>query len=155
MALIQTTWPDFLKFQEVLPDLSLLLVVYFAIMDGEERAMLTGLIGGVYQDVASDTVLGQHILCLVVIGYAVGRLSTRLITEHPAVKAGLVLLAGLLSGSLFTAIAFVQDPAHGFFMPAVNSVVPGAFYTAIFTPIIFFVLSRIFYHRESLSGGIG
>ncbi len=153
-ALIQTTWPDFLKLQEVLPDLPLLLVVYFAIADGEERAMFTGLIGGIYQDVASNALLGHHVLCLVVVGYSIGRLSTRLITEHPAVKAGLVLLAGVVNGVLYTVVQYVQSPGNRLIYPVLTSVVPAAFYTALITPLAFVILTRIFHREEAPLGGL-
>ena len=100
-ALIQTNWPELLRFQDVSPDIIIVLVVYFAIAYGEERAMFTGLIGGLYQDVAVKTVLGHHVLCYVVIGYTIGRLAARLISEHAAVKAGLVLVASFCQGVFF------------------------------------------------------
>lgn len=149
-ALLQTTWPDILKVQGVLPDLSLLLVVYFAITESEERAMFTGLIGGIYQDVASNVVLGHHVFCLVIVGYLAGRISTRLVTEHPAVKAGLVFCAGLLNGAFYVFIQFVQQPAAGAIYPFLNSVIPGAFYTALLTPVFFPLLAWIF-HRKRLA----
>ena len=86
IALVQTSWPDMLKLQEVIPDLCLILVVYVAIMEGEVRAMITALIAGVYQDMASGAVLGHHVLCLVIVAYVTGKLSRRIITEHPAMK---------------------------------------------------------------------
>ena len=149
-ALIQTTWPDAVKLQGVLPDLTLLLVVYFAIADGEERAMFTGVLGGMYQDVAGNAVLGHHILCNVVVGFSVGRLATRLVTEHPAVKVGLVVCASLVHGILYTAILYVQEPDVGALHTLVTSVVPGAFYTALMTPIVFLVLTRLFHWRDTL-----
>lgn len=153
-ALMQTTWPDFLKVQGVLPDLTLVLVVYFAIVEGEERAMFTGLLGGIYQDVASNTSLGHHVLCLVILGYVVGRFSTRLITEHPAIKAGLVFGAGLAHGILFTSILYVQKPDLSFFFLILTSVVPSAFYSALMTPVVFFLLGWTFHRRELIQGGI-
>ncbi|MBL8440039.1 MAG: rod shape-determining protein MreD [Betaproteobacteria bacterium] len=145
MALVQTTWPDFLTLQGVTPDLTLILVVYFAIAEGEERAMFTGALGGIYLDVASKVDLGHNILCLVVIGYAAGRLSTRLVTDHPAVKAGLVFLAGLAQGVLYTSIRYVQFPADTPVLETIiAAVIPTSFYTAVITPFVFFALSRVF-----------
>jgi rod shape-determining protein MreD len=152
-ALIQTTWLDSIRVQGVLPDLTLLVVLYFAIAEGEERAMFTGVLGGLYEDVAGNTVLGHHILCLVVIGYAAGRLAHRLITEHPAVKVGLVLCAGVAHGLLFTCIQYVQTPEMRAFHTILASVVPGAFYTAVVTPVVFFLLARSFRRRDNLIQG--
>ena len=153
-ALVHTTWPDILKLQGVAPDIALLLVVYLAIAEGEERAMFTGVIAGAYQDVASDTVLGQHVLCLVIIGYVAGRVSTRLITEHPAVKAGLVLFAALIHGMLYTFIAYVQNPANSVLYPFLSSVIPGAFYTALITPLAFLVFTWVLQREEVARGGV-
>jgi rod shape-determining protein MreD len=153
-ALVQTTWPDFLKIQEAVPDLTLLLVVFFGIIEGEERAMYTGLIGGIYQDVASNAVLGHHVICLVIVGYLVGRISVRLITEHPAIKVGLAFAAGFLSGTLFTFIQYVQQPDISATYQIVTSVVPSAFYTALLTPLLFLVLGWVFQPRQSYQGGL-
>jgi len=153
-ALIQTTWLDAIRLQGVLPDLTLLLVVYFAIAEGEERAMLTGVLGGLYQDVAGDAVLGHHVLCHVIAGYTVGRVARRLIMEHPMVQVGLVMGASLLHGVLFTAVEYVQTPAKSALHTWVTTVVPGAFYTALLTPVVFFVLARSFRRDpEALGGG--
>lgn len=142
-ALLQATWPDRLKLQQVLPDLCLILVVYFAIADGEERGMFTGVVGGVYQDVASNAVLGHHVLCLVCVGYAVGRIATRLVTENPAVKVGLVFVAGLMHGILFQSILYIQNPDYGFVYPVATLAAPAAFYTALVTPLVFYLVNWI------------
>jgi len=143
-ALIQTTWLDAIRLQGVLPDLTLLLVVYFAVAEGEERAMFTGALGGIYQDVAGDMVLGHHVLCNVVVGYVVGRVARRLILEHPVVKVGLVMCASLMHGVLYTSIQYVQTPGMSALHRLAATVVPEAFYTALVTPLVFVALARMF-----------
>jgi len=153
-ALVQTNWPEALKLQEVVPDLVLIMVVYYAIAEGEERAMFTGLVGGLYQDVAVHTVLGHHVICHVIVGYTVGRVSTRLITEHAAIKAGLVLLASLGQGLLFMFILYVQQPQRGMLYPLLNAAVPCAFYTAAAAPFLFLLLDTVMGRRESIGRGV-
>jgi rod shape-determining protein MreD len=152
-ALIQTTWLDAIRIAGVVPDLTLLLVVYFAVNEGEERAMFTGVLAGVFQDVASRAALGHHVLCLVLIGYTVGRLTTRLITEHPAIKAGLVFAAGLVNGIVYTAILYVQEPSVTAARTIAAHVVPTAFYTAFVTPFVFLLLSKPFRRDGTPAGG--
>lgn len=153
-ALIETTWLKAISVMDVTPNLTLLMVIYFAIADGEERAMFTGAVGGVFQDVARSAVLGHHVLCLVIVGYASGRIATRLVTEHPAVKAGLVFCASIVCGLLEILVQYVQDPNLAAMHNIVARVVPGAFYTALFTPVLFFLLDRSFRHRSfALNGG--
>lgn len=153
-ALLQTTWLDVIRLQGVLPDLTLLLVLYFAIFHGEERAMFTGLLGGLYQDVASNTLLGHHILCHVLIGYWVARLARRLITEHPAIKVGVVLCTAVIHGVLYTGIQYVLTPDMSAIHTILSAVLPGAFYTALVTPAVFLVLARAFrFDEEAFQGG--
>ncbi len=151
-ALLQTNWPEFLKLQEVSPDIMLVLVVYFAIAYGEERAMMTALAGGIYLDVAINTALGHHVFCYVLTGYCCGRLLTRLITEHEAIKAGMVLAACFFNGILFIAIQYVQEPARGMLYPILTDAAPCAFYSAIVTPLVFLTVERIFHRREAITG---
>ena len=153
-ALVETTWLKAISVMDVTPNLTLLLVIYFAIAEGEEQAMLTGALGGVFQDVARSAVLGHHVLCLVLVGYASGRIATRLVTEHPAVKAGLVFCASIVSGLLSILIQYVQNPDLAAMHNILARVVPEAFYTALFTPVLFFLLDRSFRHRNlALRGG--
>ncbi len=149
-ALVQTNWPDALKPQAVVPDLVLIMVVYYAIAEGEERAMFTGLLGGLYQDVAVHTVLGHHVICHVIVGYTIGRLSTRLITEHAAIKAGLVLLASLGQGLLFVFIQYVQQPQRGMVYPILTAAVPCAFYTALLAPVLILMLDTVMGRRDAI-----
>ena len=152
-SLIQMTWLGAIRIQGVLPDLTLLLVLYFAISEGEERAMFTGVLGGLCQDVTGNAVLGHNILCNVVVGYLVGRLAHRLITEHPAVKAGLVFFAAIVHGVLFTCIQYVQTPYMSGTRTILATVLPGAFYTSLVTPVVFFILERCFRTQEEILQG--
>lgn len=151
-ALVQTTWLDALRVEGVLPDLILLLIVYAAIAAGEESAMAIGVLGGIYQDVAGDAVLGHYVLCNAVVGYAAGKLARRLLSEHPAVKVALTFGAALLHGVLFTAVSYVQDPNLMVMRTIFSSVVPGAFYTALMTPFVFFLISWLFREKRRVQG---
>ncbi len=143
-ALVQATWLDAVRIANVVPDLILLLVVYFAISFGEERAMYTGVIGGLFQDVANTTTIGHNVLCHVIVAYATGRIANRLVTENPAVKTGLVLCAALVHGMLHSALLYIAQPQLANMGDIVARIVPSAFYTAIATPFVFFALDRIF-----------
>jgi len=153
-AAVQATWFEAIRYGGAVPDLVLLLVVYFALSDGEERGMFTGALGGVFQDVAADTVLGHHVLGNVIIGYAVGHVSHRLIAEHPAVKVGVVFMSALAHGVLFHLVSYVQDPGLGIIRNFVGNVVPGAFYTAIVTPVVFIALDGLRRKKGPTPGGV-
>lgn len=115
--------------------------------------MFTALIGGIYQDISGNYTLGHNVLSLVVVGYIIGRVSTRLIAEHPAVKVGLVMLAAFAHGVVFTAVWYFQNPSIRPLYTIGTSVIPGAFYTGVITPLIFFLLTLTFHRRELARGG--
>lgn len=150
-SIIQTSWPDFLRIQGVIPDLGLIIVIYFALFYGEERAMFTGLLAGIYQDIASNTTLGHHILCLVITGYIFGRLSGRLMSEHPAIKSALVFGGALLHGILFNIIVYFQDPYTNIVYVIFINTVPSAFYSALMTPFVFWILQYTFRFTDFFS----
>jgi rod shape-determining protein MreD len=143
-ALIQATWLDTIRFGGVVPDLILLLVVYVAIAFGEERAMWTGVMGGLFQDVARSTSIGQNVLCHVIVAYAAGRIANRLVTESPAVKTGLVFCAAIAHGLMQSALVYIAQPHLANLGDIVARIVPSGFYTALVTPVVFYVFDRIF-----------
>lgn len=141
-ALIEVTWLRAVRIGDVVPDLVLLLVVYFAMTSGPERAMFTGALGGIFQDVAADTGLGHHVLALVAAGYVGGMLANRLMLESPAVKAGMVLCACVMHGLLYIGVDFVQNPDLSVYDAILVSMIPRTFYTMLVTPIVFIPLDR-------------
>lgn len=142
-ALVETRLLIYVRVQDVQPDLMLLLVAYFAVAEGEERAMFTGFLGGVFQDVAGPTGLGHHVLSLVLVGYVIGRVSKRLVTEHPAVRVGLVFCACLLHGLIYALVDYVQNPGQNALYEIGVSVIPGAFYTCLAMPLVFIALDQV------------
>jgi rod shape-determining protein MreD len=142
-SVLEATWPQFLSIQRVVPDLVVVLVVYFSIMESAERGMYTGVLGGIFQDVASNTGIGHHVLCLVTVGYIIGRMASRLITDNPYVKVVTVLLASILHSLLFLAIEYVQKVDLNAVYTSSYSIIPHAFYTALVTPLVFLFLSRV------------
>lgn len=152
-VLVEATWLGLIRIQGVMPDLILLLVVYFGINQGEERAMTTGLVGGVLQDVAGDTGLGHHVLCLVIVGFLIGQISHRLITDNPAVKTGLVFCASMIHAMIYVMVDYVQTPDIDALHMLAVSHVPRAFYTALATPIVFYLLDRFHWPANLSRGG--
>lgn len=142
-ALLEATWPQILSIQRVVPDLVVVLVVYFSISEGTERGMYTGVLGGIFQDVASNTGIGHHVLCLVIVGYVVGRMASRLITDNPYVKTVTVLMAAMVQGILYLMVEYVQQVDMNTVYMMLYSIIPHAFYTALVTPFVFLLVRRL------------
>ncbi len=146
-ALVQATWLEAMTIRGVMPSLIITLFIYAALTYGEEGGMYAGAFGGILEDVSSNAALGHHVLCHVIVAYVAGRVASRLITEHPAVKAALVLLAALSDGLLFLLVSYIRDPRTSFFDHFASNVVPAAFYTALITPLVFVILDRLLQPR--------
>ena len=142
-ALVEATWPQALSIQRVVPDLLVVLVVYFSITEGAERGMYTGVLGGIFQDVAGNTGIGHHVLGLFVIGYIVGRMASRLITDNPYVKTVTVLAAAVVHGVLYLVVEYVQKVDMNVVYMMAYSIIPHAFYTALVTPFVFLIAGRL------------
>lgn len=142
-ALLEATWLPLISIQHVTPDLLLVMVVYFAITEGAERGMYTGLLGGIFQDASTNTTVGHHVLCLVVVGFVVGNMANRLITDNPYVKTVTVLVASIAHGILYVLIEYVQTVDAEAVYTMSLSIMPQAFYTAVVTPIVFYLIELV------------
>lgn len=150
LTMLQISWPEILKIEGTVPNLPLIAIIYIALTYGEERAMIASVLGGLYLDVASDSSLGFHILCFVVPAFIFGRISARLISLHPAIKACLVFLATTLYGIIFNTISYLQNPYTNFFYTLIVDTIPQAFYTAILTPLVFWLVGGFFNITDSI-----
>ncbi len=150
LVIFQITWPGTLKIEGTVPNLPLIAIIYIALHYGEERAMIASIFAGLYLDVAANSSLGLHILCLVVPGFIFGRISARLISLHPAIKATLVFLATIMYGIIFNVISYFQNPYTNFLFTLIADTIPQAFYTAILTPIVFWLVGGFFNLTDSL-----
>ncbi len=92
---LESTVLQFVRVAGVKPDLVLVLVVFYAIINGSREGAFWGFMGGLAQDFLSGYYLGMNTLSLTVIGYLVGLGHTRLFRENQFVLAGIAFLATL------------------------------------------------------------
>lgn len=70
--LLQTTVVTRLPLPGAAPDLVLVVVVAFALVEGQASGMVTGFVAGLLADLLSDAELGRLALVYVVVGYLAG-----------------------------------------------------------------------------------
>lgn len=142
IVVLETHWPSPLRFGGAKPDLMLLLVLYYAFSEGPSKAIGVGFIGGVLEDVFSAGPLGLHVFCKVLIGYVVGLIGTRLVTEHPIVMTIIVFLSTICEVALVVLLSFLyQDQVPVKFM-FLHVGVPMAFYNSVLAPVCFYFADR-------------
>jgi len=152
IVVLETHWPSPLRFGGAKPDLMLLLVLYYAFSEGPTRAMGIGFLGGFLQDVFSAGPLGLHIFCKVLIGYAVGVIGTRLVTEHPIVMTIIVFLSTIFEVALVVLLSFLYSDHVSVKFMFLHVGVPMAFYNSVLAPACFYCADRV-RARAVLGGG--
>ena len=143
MLAIQMNWPSPLLFGRAKPDLLLLLVLYFAFSEGPAKAVGIGLLVGFLEDMLSAGPLGLNIFCKVLLGYTVGVVNTRLVTEHPVVMTSITFLATLCQTALLVLLSFMyrdQVPVTFMFL---HIGMPMAFYNSVLAPVFFYCMDRL------------
>ena len=143
IVILETHWPSPLLFGRAKPDLMLLLVLYYAFSEGPTKAMGIGFFGGFLEDVFSVGPLGLNIFCKVLIGYTVGVIGTRLVTEHPIVMTIIVFFSTICQVALIVLLSFLyRDHVSVWFM-FLHVGVPMAFYNSVLAPVSFYCADRL------------
>lgn len=149
--LLQDTVMTRLPLPGAAPDLMLVLVVAFALVEGPLSGMTTGFIGGVLTDSLSDHALGRLALAYAVVGYFAGMVQDEL--DRSIVLSFLTMAAGAFGAVLIFAGEgiLLGDPrvTLGAIATSVLSSVP---YAVALTPFVLPAVSALVRRgdRESL-----
>jgi rod shape-determining protein MreD len=133
--LLQTTVVSQLPLPGAAPDLVLVLIVAFALVEGPLSGMTTGFVAGVLMDALSDHQLGRLALAYAVVGYLMGLIhdDSERSTVVPFVAVGAGGLVGLL---IFTGEGLLLgDPRVGLLV-FLRSLVTSVPYDVVLTPFV-------------------
>ena len=139
MVLLQTT---FLHFFPLVPDLILVLCVYWGLHHPTVGAVLGSFVLGYSVDVVSSPILGINAFAMSLVFLAV-YLSSRSIWLHNyLVSAIVVLLASLVKGMAFVLVSAIFLSTEGFWMGALRYILLEALVAALLAPFVFALLRR-------------
>ena len=114
----------------IAPDFSVIALVLLAMAAGTVPATIGGFCLGLVQDMYAPAHLGLHALCKTSLGYAVGRLRSRVVYGMPVVEL-LVLVLAVIAHD-FVLLAFQsRTSGEAFLAPLVGRTLPAAVYTGI------------------------
>jgi rod shape-determining protein MreD len=142
LVLLQSTVFHLLPLGPVVPDLILVLCVYWGLHHPTVGAVLGSFLLGYSVDVVSSPILGLNAFALSVVFLAV-YLSSRSIWLHNSfVSFIVVLLASLVKGAALILVSAIFLSMDGLWMGAARYLLLEAFVAAIFAPLVFTVLRR-------------
>jgi rod shape-determining protein MreD len=145
--ILQSTLLPFVQVVGTQPDTLMILVTCFALLAGSNTGMLTGLFGGLMQDILYGNSIGMSALQYMIIGYLVGLLYERIYVDKVVVPLFLVFCGSVLRGFMMMLYLYFNRADIPFNYGFALVILPEALYTAVFMPLVFYLMSLLYKQR--------
>jgi len=151
LVVLQTTLQKLLPIGPVVPDLILVLCVYWGLHHPTAGAALGAFMLGYAVDIISSGLLGVNAFAMSLVFLAVYLGSRSIWLHHPIVSSIIVLFAAAIKGAGLILVWVVFLSTEGFWQGAVKYIVSEALIAAVIAPFMFAMLQ----HGEHLVGKPG
>lgn len=142
LVLLQTTFLHLLPIGPIVPDLILVLCVYWGLHHPTVGAVLGSFLLGYSVDVVSSPILGLNAFAMSLVFLAVYASSRSIWLHHPVVSSVVVLLAALIKGAALILVWTVFLSVEGFWAGALRYILLEALVAAVLAPAVFALLRR-------------
>lgn len=126
------------------PDFILILTVFAGLNQGILYGASLGFAGGLAKEIFSNALLGPVAFSLTLTGFLAGLFSQRVFYQNVFIQVIIIFMATLFKMTLTTGLLIF---IHHSFYPS-KIFISQAFYNALITPPIFFLLSKIFSQKR-------
>ena len=140
--LLQTTLLHILPLGPIVPDLILVLCVYWGLYHPSVAAVLGSFALGYSVDVVSSPILGLNAFAMSLVFLAVYVSSRNIWLHSPMVSAVVVFLASLVKGAALVLVWAVFLTVEGFWIGAARYIIMEALIAALLAPFVFALLRR-------------
>ena len=143
IGLIQATGLEYVNIFGAKPDILFMLVVYFALYVSREDAIKAAILGGLFKDITSTALFGSNAAGFCLCALFLSRFGNHFYKQKISAQ---VLLCGVLYyftilvvfGINHTKIVNINFSVYSWI------ILKGAVYTGLVSPLVFFVLSKVF-----------
>ena len=142
LVALQTTLLHLLPLGPVVPDLILVLCVYWGLHYPTVGAVVGCFLLGYSVDVVSSDLIGINAFAMSVVFLAVYLGSRAIWLHHPVVSSIIVLLAALVKGAALVLVWVLFRSLEGFWLGAGQYILWEALIAAVLAPFIFSLLRR-------------
>lgn len=142
LVLLQTTFLHLLPLGAIVPDLLLVLCVYWGLHYPTVGAVLVTFVLGYSVDAVSSRILGINAFAMSVVFLTVCLASRFIWIHHPMVSAVVVLLASLVKGFALLLVWLIFLNTEGFWAGALRNLLLDALVAAAVAPFVFALLRR-------------
>lgn len=146
--LIQTTILDWISIGGVIPDLSLIILIFIAHRRGSMTGQVSGFFTGLIQDFLSLSPLGFHALIKTILGYLYGLVTKNLFVDPIFTPMILVAIGTLVKGLLAALTGTLLSIPSASFAYFTGKLWIELGYNIILAPFFFALMGRIFVYRK-------
>jgi len=146
LVVLQTSLQRLLPVGPVVPDLILVLCVYWGLHHPTAGAALGSFMLGYSVDIVSSRLLGVNAFAMSLVFLAVYLGSRSIWLHHPIVSSIIVLFAAVIKGAGLVVVWVVFLSTEGFWQGAIKYIVSEALIAAVLAPFMFALLQ----HSENL-----
>jgi rod shape-determining protein MreD len=131
----------------VVPDMVLVFVIFYALLNGAEKGARYGLICGLLEDLYTGRFIGINALSKAATAYIIGKLQGRVFAENVVVGIIGVILGSLLNACLFFILAFAYFAVFNIDRSLFINIIYQSFYNVVITTPIY-----LWYYQSSKRG---
>jgi len=140
-GMLQTSFFDYIRIFGVEPNLFLVLIICFSLLEESLEAGFIGAIAGIIEDAVIGISLGGYTLLNTFLGISIGSLNKRFVRENLLVSILFVFIFSLIYEGVFYFIIFYFSGQQDIFYAFEKIIFPESIYNAAITIIVFpFVL---------------
>lgn len=144
ILIFQAVVIQFISINEVVPDLILILLVYFTINNTQMYGTVVGFLFGAISDLTFGTILGSTMLAKTISGFVAGYFSSESKRESylTPINFGLIIfLVGLIDNSVFSFFSSF-DLSENFIYSLLTFTVLKSLYTTLFAVLIILIIPK-------------
>lgn len=151
-VILQTTLFARLTFFRVSPDIVLVVVISFALIEGPVTGAVAGFAGGMLRDLLLDAPKGLTGLAYLIVGYAVGSIRPYVASTSLMVPVAGVCAGSLAGTALYVVLAALLGQPTGPMPLVVQEVALTALYNTLLVPFVYPVVRKLLrmYRREKV-----
>lgn len=131
---LQSTFFAGFTIKGIVPDLLLVFVIFYALLNGAGKGARYGLLCGILEDLYTGRFIGMNALAKTVTAYIIGRFQHRLFTDNMAVSIFSVIIGTILNALILTVLALVYFSVFN---------ITGGLFLHVFYQVIYNVLLTI------------
>lgn len=144
---LQSTFFASFSIKGVVPDMVLVFVIFYALLNGAQKGAGYGLLCGLLEDLYTGRFIGMNAISKAATAYIIGKLQGRVFAENVAVGIVSVILGSLLNALLLFILAFAYFAIFNIDRSLFINVIYQCFYNVLITTPIY-----IWYYQSSIRG---